>query len=75
MFLIDKDKSCTHKVRYGHRDTAEKVIDKLKAKNANIGRLESYECRYCKGWHIGHAQEGGFSIHISFWPKDLDDDF
>jgi hypothetical protein len=43
------------KVRYGHRETAEKACEAMKRKRGEI--LESYECRDgCGGWHIGHSR-------------------
>jgi hypothetical protein len=47
----DKDVSCTGKVKYGHRRTAEKVVVKMEKKGSKP--LEAYKCRYCESWHIG----------------------
>jgi hypothetical protein len=47
----DKDVSCTDKVKYGHRETAEKAVVKMEKKGSKP--LEAYKCRHCEGWHIG----------------------
>jgi hypothetical protein len=43
------------KVRHGSRAEAERVRDLMVAvKGVAVGELESYRCRSCKGWHLGH---------------------
>jgi hypothetical protein len=41
------------KVRYGHRETADKACEAMKRKHGSI--LEAYRCEDCAGWHIGHS--------------------
>ncbi len=44
------------KVRYGHRESAEKAVAAMKAKGR--GEMEAFECPDCGGWHIGHSHRG-----------------
>lgn len=50
----DREWSCQRKVRYGHHETAERVAVIMGGKTGD--KLEAYQCRYCDGWHIGHAR-------------------
>jgi hypothetical protein len=43
--------SCTRKVRYGHKETAERAVSAMMSKGSKP--LEPYPCGYCAGWHIG----------------------
>jgi hypothetical protein len=45
--------SCERKVRYGHKTTAS--LAALKMQEKVYAKFDVYECRYCKGWHIGHS--------------------
>jgi hypothetical protein len=45
---------CDRKVRYGHRDTADRASDHMTRKYREA--FESYECQHCGKWHIGHAR-------------------
>lgn len=49
---LDRKRSCTRKVRYGHKETAQRGLDAMEARN--IKGLEVYRCRHCDGFHIGH---------------------
>jgi hypothetical protein len=51
---IDHFFSCGDKVKYGHQETADKACESMKAKYGT--ELESYKCRHCEGWHIGHKR-------------------
>lgn len=48
--VSDKDHSCSRKVKFNHKETADSAISAMKNKRR---LLESYKCRYCDGWHIG----------------------
>jgi hypothetical protein len=50
---LDKERSCGSKVKYGHFESAEKACITLREKKGRD--LQSYKCRYCEGWHIGHG--------------------
>lgn len=52
-FFDDSAWSCKRKVRYGHKETAERAVTAMKIKGSKY--LEAYKCRYCGGWHIGGA--------------------
>lgn len=43
--------TCRRKVRYGHRETAEKAAFAMHDKGSKPP--EPYYCSCCKGWHIG----------------------
>ena len=47
----DEASSCAGKVRYGHRETALRACQDMRAKGRD---LEPYPCPYCNGWHLGH---------------------
>jgi hypothetical protein len=46
-------KMCEAKRRYGSRKEAENVKERVKRQAG--GFLNSYCCRFCHGWHIGHV--------------------
>lgn len=46
--------TCSRKVRYGHRETAERAVVKMHEKGSKP--LEAYRCLCCDGWHIGGKQ-------------------
>lgn len=60
----DKYFSCDGKVRYGRAKTANKACKSMRNKGA-LG-LEPYACRYCDGWHIGHAPKSP-QIIVNIW--------
>lgn len=47
-----KSTSCTRKVKY-RKDSAKKAAERMTQKLGE--QMESYWCRYCGGWHIGHS--------------------
>jgi hypothetical protein len=50
-------RECGHKKRYDDALQAELVAESLEPSH---GYMESYPCRWCGGWHIGHpAGYGG----------------
>jgi len=49
----DEQHSCKRKVRYGHRESAEKAALKMEEKLGR--RMDAYPCDYCDGWHVGSA--------------------
>jgi hypothetical protein len=61
--FFDRLVSCGDKVRYGHEQTADDAARAM----AQKGRkgLESYRCRYCDKWHIGHKRRARASVNIS----------
>jgi hypothetical protein len=44
--------SCIGKVTYGHLQTANEAVEAMRQKHGSA--LESYKCRHCDGYHIGH---------------------
>lgn len=45
-------RSCKKKIKYRVKSANEAALEV----SANLGeKLESYKCRHCDGWHIGHA--------------------
>ena len=46
---LDRANSCTGKVRHSKRYGAISHLKKL-----GHAQMGLYECRFCKGWHIGH---------------------
>lgn len=50
-------RSCRMKRRYGSMEKALRRISvKVRLGEVTQGYLHAYECRFCHGWHIGHAQ-------------------
>lgn len=47
-------RTCTRKVRYGHKETAEKAAIHMAQKHGN-NTFEAYSCKFCDGWHIGKS--------------------
>ncbi len=45
----DRDNSCAGKIRHADRYGAIFHLKKL-----GNGQMGLYQCRFCKGWHIGH---------------------
>ena len=45
---------CLKKVRYESEEEAEAILHQQKRKAPAGNRLESYQCRLCSGWHLGH---------------------
>lgn len=57
--LAKKHPQCRGKVRYAMQADAERHCDDLAANDANEhpvlrARLNVYDCRWCKGLHVGH---------------------
>lgn len=49
-------KQCEAKVRYPTAAVASVALRKLKRRaDFNGGLVHVYPCRFCKGWHVGHA--------------------
>jgi len=46
--------ACEGKRRYGHQETAERAVSAMFKKYGG-NRMESYHCKTCDGWHIGHS--------------------
>lgn len=46
------DRSCLDKKRHVSRQAGEAVIRIM----GTDGRLETYSCQFCGGWHIGHGE-------------------
>jgi hypothetical protein len=49
----EKERACGSKVRYGSQETADRATSAMLKKTGQT--LESYECRFCHKWHIGHS--------------------
>lgn len=43
------------KVKYGHKETAEKAADSMHGKTGDF--YDAYHCAACDAWHIGHSQK------------------
>lgn len=49
-------KQCESKLRHLTAAAASAALIKLKRRpDFRGGRLGVYHCRFCKGWHVGHA--------------------
>jgi len=47
--------SCASKVRFSHAKHAQMRIRQISHSGGfGVGRLVSYRCRFCSGFHIGH---------------------
>lgn len=52
--LINEPEAPCSKVRYGHKETAEKARLHMEKKKGES--FDSYHCPSCGGWHIGHSR-------------------
>ena len=51
--------ACGRKVRHADEAQARKAIWALKqAYQGVLGFMNAYRCKFCGGWHIGHAHPG-----------------
>lgn len=48
---------CKRKVRYGREKTAQNALAQMSKKG--VTGLEAYLCKYCEGFHLGHAWSRG----------------
>ena len=48
-------KVCGNKNRYVSTNAARDTIGKLKRQGKLNGIVNIYKCKFCKGWHLGHA--------------------
>ena len=48
-------KSCTGKIRHVSADAARSALGSLFRRRGYQGRMNVYRCRFCNGFHIGHA--------------------
>jgi len=69
MTIYQRYHGCQRKIRYGHKETAERAVLAMRAKQTRHEKLEAYECEYCEGWHIGHSRRR-FRITISILPGE-----
>lgn len=46
-------KACTGKIRHIDKAAADLVYRKVRR---TTGYMEPYKCRWCGGWHLGHAR-------------------
>lgn len=51
-----RTRSCTSKKRHGTFEAADYAMRRLLRMKAGDGRLEVYRCRFCGGFHVGHAR-------------------
>lgn len=55
MITRTKGRSCTGKQRYASKKAAlAKIRGMVRAKQAIPGWWQSYSCKFCGGYHIGH---------------------
>jgi hypothetical protein len=47
----DRERTCTRKVRYGHKPVADRAAEAMHAKYK--WKYSTYECELCGGWHVG----------------------
>lgn len=52
--IATKGRGCGTKLRHPDRAAAERQIDKLVRRGAAAQRLNAYQCKHCKQWHVGH---------------------
>lgn len=51
--------ACDRKKRYGSKRNADRKIAAMKRLGLARGdALNSFECRFCEGWHVGHTPRG-----------------
>lgn len=48
-------KQCEGKKRYSDKEECEYTMRKVRKKNPSWQRLNTYKCKFCKGWHFGHT--------------------
>ena len=48
-------KACTGKMRHPDADGARIALGKLFRRVGYTGHMNVYRCRFCNGYHIGHA--------------------
>lgn len=48
-------KQCEGKKRYLNREDCTFAMFKVNKKNQSWHRLNTYKCKFCKGWHFGHT--------------------
>lgn len=46
------NKSCYGKIRFDDKETADKAM--WSYRKAYASRMNSYHCKFCGGYHIGH---------------------
>lgn len=51
--LLNRERSCGRKVRYGSQPTAEKA--KLAMERKTGDAFDVYRCIWCRQYHIGHS--------------------
>lgn len=49
--------SCQGKMRHESFAAAKRYL---------ISDTQAYECKFCKGWHVGHTRDGGKS-KVKYW--------
>ncbi len=49
-----KKSSCVGKLRYESEEIARLAAKIVSTKNRDY--IQEYNCKYCKGWHIGHPK-------------------
>lgn len=48
-------RACAGKVRHASADFARVALAKLFQRVGYTGHMNVYRCRFCNGYHIGHA--------------------
>ena len=49
--------SCKRKVRHKTHKEAKDCLNRMKKGGICIKPMQTYECIFCKGWHIGHKRK------------------
>lgn len=49
-----KGRACQGKQRHPNKDAAERALFRLARAGADRAGLNTYQCRHCGGWHLGH---------------------
>lgn len=47
-------RKCKRKVKYKSKEFAIRALNLHVRKYQPTRRVNAYQCKFCKGWHIGH---------------------
>ena len=48
-------RACQGKLRHTDYDAANAALRSLVARRGDQGRLQAFQCPFCKGFHFGHV--------------------
>lgn len=57
-----KLRECGEKARYASQEAADAAVAQMRARSETVKEpetLNSYQCSFCHGWHVGHRGAGG----------------